>query len=253
MASGKSKETDKEQQTSDASGIGEELGAAASEAGDSVQAAAGELTQTFQQRITSQVTAQQERAVDTLETVALLLQQAGEHARKEDKAGIADYADQAAQQIERFSTAIRDREPDQLLSDTRQLAQQRPGLFLGGALLAGFLGARFLRSSAQAQQAGSDQTSQEASTGSGDAVGDQESPSSGSFETGSSTSDAYGDATAPVPDLTAMDLGDDAILEEEGAILTDLADEELLDAHEADFGASDGNTVTGTPDAERRR
>lgn len=251
MASGKTDRRDTEQQATSAADVAAEIGTAASEAGESVQAAASGLTQTFQQRITSQVTAQQERAVDTLETVALLLQQAGEHARKEDKAGIAEYADQAAQQIERFSTAIRDREPDQLLSDTRQLAQQRPGLFLGGALLAGFLGARFLRSSAQAQQAASDQTTEESSTGSGDAGSDQESPSSGSFDTGSSTSNAYGDATAPVPDLTAMDLGDDAILEEEGAVLTDLADEELLGADEADLGTSDGDTVTGTLGTER--
>ena len=110
---------------------------------------------------------------------------------------------------------------------------------------------RFLRSSAQAQQAASDQTTEESSTGSGDAGSDQESPSSGSFDTSSSTSDAYGDATAPVPDLTAIDLGDDAILEEEGAILTDLADEELLGADEANFGTSAGDTVAGTSDTER--
>lgn len=241
MAAGKRKgsQTSTQEQEQHANGtesLGEELGSAATEASASVQDAAGEVTQNLRQQLTSQVTAQQERAVDTLEHVALLLQQAGEHARKEDQATIAQLADQASEQVERFSTAVRDREPERLLADTKQLAQTKPGLFVGGALLAGFLGARFLRSSAQPQtqdtaqeQAGSDQSPNGSETAPTGAYG-SDVPGSGPYGADiSTTADAPGmGATGVTTGLTDPTALDGTLLEEDAVALEELEQEELL-------------------------
>ena len=257
MASGKSagsaKNTasGKEQQ---ANGLGEELESAATEASESVQEAAGELTQTFRQQITSQITAQQERAVDMLDTVALLFQQAGEHARKEDKATIAHVTDQASEHVERLSNAVRDREPDQLLTETKQLAQKQPGLFVGGALLAGFLGARFLRSSAQAQQ------QQESSQSSGAADGSQATPDSGTdthVNSGASaaphaarteTSIGTG-AVAGVTDASALE---GTILEKDAAILEELEREEMVRQEDEGLGGGSDKAAHAGSGSETR-
>lgn len=233
-----------------ANGLSEELDSAATEASESMQEAAGELTQTFRQQITSQVTAQQERAVDTLETVALLLQQAGEHARKEEKASIAQLTDQAAEQVERLSTTIRDRQPDQLINEARQLAQKQPGLFVGGALLAGFLGARFLRSSAAPQQA----SEQESPKKGGSSDGGQPTTGSG---TGTNADSVASAAPGAVGTETSMGTGamtgvtdtsslEGTILEEDAAILEELEREEMLRQEDEGLGGSGTDNVSET-------
>ncbi|MDQ4045686.1 MAG: hypothetical protein M3173_09605, partial [Chloroflexota bacterium] len=207
----------------------------------------------IRQQLTSQVTAQQERAVDTLEHVALLLQQAGEHARKEDQATIAQLADQASEQVERLSNAVRDRAPEQLLSDTKQLAQNKPGLFIGGALLAGFVGARFLRSSAKAQTQDSEQEQSE---------NDQAPSGSQTTQTGAYGSDVSGSGpydgdvptAADIPGLgtTGVATGlsdttalDGTLLEEDAAVLEELEQEEGVEDTTLDSPLDlDGNPGT---------
>jgi hypothetical protein len=251
MASGKTTNSGKarEQHANGAENLGEELEGAASEATQTVQEAAGGLTQNFREQITGQVTAQQERAVDTLETVALLLQQAGEHARKEDQAAIAKYADQASDQVERVANSIRDKEMDQLLSDGKQFAQQQPGLQVGGALLAGFLGARFLRSSAKAQQ-----SSEEQGGGDSDNSGTDGQSTDGHSDAWDTTATgAYGDTGAAAADSGDLDTApstgamtgaaksdplEGMILEEEAAVLEELEQEELLRQEEEGIGGT---------------
>ena len=263
-ASGNSNKKDKEQQTEN---LGEEIGNAASEASETVQGAASDLTQNFRQQITGQITEQQKRAVDALETVALLFQQAGEHARKEENETIANYADRAAEQIEKLSHTIGDREVDQLVSETKQLAKKQPGWFVGGALAAGFLGARFLRSSSQEQESQNGQQEQQGSQGSSDSSSEGQSGTSetpgqgqagtpGAYGTGLGTPGVpYGQTAAvdvdveidPVPgagstagttDTSALE---GTILEEDAAILEELEEEERLrrEAEERDGSTGD--------------
>lgn len=260
-ASGNSNKKDKEQQTEN---LGEEIGNAASEASETVQGAASDLTQNFRQQITGQITEQQKRAVDALETVALLFQQAGEHARKEENETIANYADRAAEQIEKLSHTIGDREVDQLVSETKQLAQKQPGLFVGGALAAGFLAARFLRSSSQEQesqngqqqQQGSSESSGEGQSGTSESSGQGQAGTPGAYGTGLGTPGVpYGQAaavdveievdtipgagsTAGTTDTSALE---GTILEEDAAILEELEEEERLrrEAEKRDGSAGD--------------
>lgn len=140
-----------------------ELGTAAAEAGGQIKETATDLTQQVREQATQQVSSQKERIVDTLETVALLVHQAGEQAQQQDKALLASYADKAATQIGQFSEALNKQDVTQIVESTTRFARREPMLFVGGALAAGFLGARFLRSSSQPQS--QQQNGQSESTG----------------------------------------------------------------------------------------
>ena len=61
--------------------------------------------------------------------------------------------DRAADQLDRFSTRLRERNVSELLHDAQQLARRQPALFIGGAFVLGLLGARFLKSSSDRQPA----------------------------------------------------------------------------------------------------
>lgn len=126
-----------------------DLGTAASEASEQIQDQVSGLTQQVRQQATDQLASQKERLVDTLDTVALLLHQAGEHADLQDKAMLTGYVDKASGQLGQWSETLREREVTQLLDDTVQFARRQPMIFFSGALAAGFAGARFLRSSTQ--------------------------------------------------------------------------------------------------------
>lgn len=126
-----------------------DLGASLADTGEQVQDQVMGLTDQVRQQATEQFATQKERLADTLETVALLLHQAGEHADLQDKANLSGYVDKASGQVTQWSESLRERDASQLINDTVEYARRQPMVFLGGALAAGFAGARFLRSSAQ--------------------------------------------------------------------------------------------------------
>jgi len=126
-----------------------DLGAAATEASEQIQDQVTGLTQQVRQQATDTLLSQKERLADTLDTVTLLLHQAGEHAELKDKAMLSGYVDKASGQLGQWSETLREREVTQLLDDTVQFARRQPMLFFSGALAAGFAGARFLRTSTQ--------------------------------------------------------------------------------------------------------
>ena len=83
-----------------------------------------------------------------MEGVANALRQTGEQLHEQDQGSVGRYAEQAAEQAERFSGYLRDRDANQLLNDVEDFARERPAIFLGGAFLLGAAAARFLKSSA---------------------------------------------------------------------------------------------------------
>lgn len=126
-----------------------DLGAAATEASEQIQDQVSGLTQQVRQQAAETLGSQKERLADTLDTVTLLLHQAGEHADLKDKAMLSGYVDKASGQLGQWSETLRERDVTQLLDDTVQFARRQPMLFFSGALAAGFAGARFLRTSTQ--------------------------------------------------------------------------------------------------------
>lgn len=90
---------------------------------------------------------QKHQAAGQLNDVAAALRQTSQELHSHDKGGIAQYADSAADQVERFSGYLDGRDFGELWDDLQTMANRQPELFVAGALAAGFLAGRFLRSS----------------------------------------------------------------------------------------------------------
>ena len=66
---------------------------------------------------------------------------------------VADYIKRAADGLERFSGAMRDRDLSSLMGDAEDFARRQPAVFIGAGVAVGFLLARFLRSSSERREA----------------------------------------------------------------------------------------------------
>lgn len=64
------------------------------------------------------------------------------------------YADLAARQVDRVSQALGERGIDELVGDAEEFARRQPWVFIGGALMAGFALARFVKSGNEREMAG---------------------------------------------------------------------------------------------------
>lgn len=96
-----------------------------------------------------QVRSQKERIAGRVENVAGVLRQASAQLRAQDQGTVAQYADKAAEQVDRLSGYVRERDVRELVNEVEQFARRQPALFLGGAFALGLLGARFLKSTSQ--------------------------------------------------------------------------------------------------------
>jgi hemerythrin superfamily protein len=74
-------------------------------------------------------------------------QQLGE--QDQDQSALAQYTNQAADGLERFSHNLRDRELSSVIGQVEDFARRQPMAFIGGAAVLGFLASRFLKSSAE--------------------------------------------------------------------------------------------------------
>ena len=96
----------------------------------------------------AQLNSQKDRATQGLGTVASAVRESTENLRSQQHDVAARYVEQAAEQIERISARLREKDVTELLRDAQQLARRRPALFVGTAFALGLMGARFLKSSA---------------------------------------------------------------------------------------------------------
>jgi hypothetical protein len=99
---------------------------------------------------------QKDQAAERLGSLAGALREAGRKLNEGEQAGdFGQYADRAAQQVERLSTYLRDNDLRGFVRDTENFARRRPEVFLGGTLIAGLMLARFLKASSPSQGSGS--------------------------------------------------------------------------------------------------
>jgi hypothetical protein len=111
------------------------------------QAAGAGLLGGIQQKVTSRVDEQKNRAADGLGGIADAIRNAGNELRGENEA-LAQYVDMASDQMKRLADQIRRRGVADMMDDVQMFARRRPALFIGGAFLVGLGLARFLKSSA---------------------------------------------------------------------------------------------------------
>lgn len=120
----------------------------ASEYAEQGQEKAAEAAEQGREKAKGQISTQKERASSELQGVARALKSTGEQLREEDQDSIGRYADQAAEQVERLSNYLSDKDSEEFVSEVEDFARSRPAVFLGGAFVLGIAAARFLKSSA---------------------------------------------------------------------------------------------------------
>ena len=128
------------------SGNGSERGYSAG-AGNGGANDSGNLLSGIQQRVTSRVDEQKNRAADGLGGIADVFRTASNDLRNENET-LASYVDLAGDQMRRLASHIRERGVADMLDDVHAFARRRPALFIGGAFVVGLGLARFLKSSA---------------------------------------------------------------------------------------------------------
>lgn len=107
------------------------------------QAVAGKV----KEKVALTVEQRKEEASGSLQQIAQALHDVSRSLDQNGLSGVSQLSDRAAGQVERTADYLRRRDFDGLLRDTRDMARSHPEIFVGGALLAGVLLGRFLRSS----------------------------------------------------------------------------------------------------------
>src|SRR4051812_16282715 len=105
-------------------------------------------------QVSQLVTRRKDQTADRLGSLAGALRDTAHKLQEQDAEGFGQYADRAAEQLERLSSYLKDHELRGLMRDTETFARRRPDLFLGGTFLAGLALARFLKSSAPERPGG---------------------------------------------------------------------------------------------------
>lgn len=115
--------------------------------GQVAQEKASEATGRVRAKAESFFSHQKESLANEVEIFAQALHKAANSLESEQQVNVAGYSHHAAEGLERFARLIRERDLDQIAHDVRGFARRRPGTFLGGAMVAGFLLSRFFKSS----------------------------------------------------------------------------------------------------------
>lgn len=121
----------------------------AGELGQQAKKAASDAARDAKQQARSFVEGQKDEAANRVGGMAEALRSAAGSLDDQDQAMVADYARQAASGFDRMSEAISHRNLDDLVETVEDFARRQPVAFIGAAALAGFVMARFAKSSAE--------------------------------------------------------------------------------------------------------
>jgi ElaB/YqjD/DUF883 family membrane-anchored ribosome-binding protein len=94
----------------------------------------------------SQLNTQKNRATDGISSVVQAVRQSTGRLR-EEHGTIAGYVDEAASQVDRFASDLKQKDAQELLQDAQRFARRNPAVFVGSAFAVGLLAARFFKSS----------------------------------------------------------------------------------------------------------
>ena len=87
-----------------------------------------------------------ERTAETLANVSKMVGDTAEGIEERLGVEYGDYARRAASAIENVANTIAEKDPDELLEDTRNFVRNSPGIALAGAAVVGFVVARLIKS-----------------------------------------------------------------------------------------------------------
>jgi hypothetical protein len=107
----------------------------------------GGVVDEVRDRATARLEEHIDRVADRIGGLSGAMLEVGRRLREDDDHALAQWADRAAERVERFSGDLRGKDLDELLYEGERFARRQPALFLGGAFALGLLAARFLKSS----------------------------------------------------------------------------------------------------------
>jgi hypothetical protein len=126
-----------------------ETTAKAQEIGGRMQHEAQRLTQQTKDQGQAMLQDQKHAMAEQVSGLANALHSTAEKLKTQDQSAMAQYTQQAADGLERFSRTLKDRDLGPLVGQVEDFARNQPGAFIGSAALLGFMAARFLKSSAE--------------------------------------------------------------------------------------------------------
>jgi hypothetical protein len=126
----------------------------AGELGQQAKQAASGAVKDAKQQARGFADEQKDQAASQVDGVAQALRSAAGSLDDQDQSAVAGYARQAASGLDRVSDALSNRSLDDLVETVEDFAKRQPVAFIGGAALAGFVMARFAKSSAERRHAG---------------------------------------------------------------------------------------------------
>ncbi|MGR4069714.1 hypothetical protein OCT51_03765 [Halomonas sp. LR3S48] len=92
---------------------------------------------------------QKAAAADQAERVTTVLHKMADEFERQEQPYFSGCINELAKRSDAFSRNLRERDLDALMEQTRNYSRQHPALFMGGAIAAGFMLSRFMRSSSQ--------------------------------------------------------------------------------------------------------
>jgi len=113
---------------------------------------ASELANRGTEQAKSQLANQKHNASQRMVPFQSALRETAQQLRRQGQGSAGDYANRAADQLERFSVYLRETEVEEIMEEVRGIARRRPGLFLGGGAAIGFFATRFLKSTSEQQR-----------------------------------------------------------------------------------------------------
>lgn len=128
--------------------------AQASEVADQAREQASRLSEQAREQISTRAEQQKERASGQLQDIGSALHETSGSLREREQDAAARFIEGAANQVERFSEYLRTHSVDDMMGEVERFARREPELFLGGAMLLGVMGARFLKSSSPERDRG---------------------------------------------------------------------------------------------------
>lgn len=108
-----------------------------------------ELRNAARQQAESMLDRQKAAAADQAEKVTTVLHKMADEFERQEQPYFSGCVNELAKRSDVFTRNLRERDLHFLAEQTRDYSRQHPALFMGGAIAAGFMLSRFLRSSSQ--------------------------------------------------------------------------------------------------------
>jgi hypothetical protein len=112
---------------------------------DQAKQTANQVVEQVKDQASTRFAGQIGQTSETLHSTSEAIRSVGRELRNQ-QGPIAQFADQAADRVDRVSSYLRDKDMDQLVEDVERFARQNPATFIGGAFALGLIAARFLKS-----------------------------------------------------------------------------------------------------------